>query len=95
MTDAIGQELEKGDFVTAVWANGNVALFEVVDFKENAKTSRGYWARHEAAVVLKRLFNGAAKEETENKAVKKRVEQVTKVPYEVVRDYIIMFKLQD
>lgn len=32
MTDAIGQPLNIGDYVTAVWANAEVALFEVVGF---------------------------------------------------------------
>ncbi len=84
MTDAIGQPLSVGDYVTAVWANAEVALFEVVDFKESGDV-----------LILKRLFNSNVSETTQNKLVKKFNSQATKVPADAVRDYIIMFKLEN
>ena len=85
MTDAIGQPLEIGDFVTAVWANAEVELFEVVGFKANTKTSAKYWARRGEVVFLKRMFrDDSISEETQNKTVKKLVKQITKVSSEAV-----------
>jgi dienelactone hydrolase len=96
MTDAIGQPLEIGNFVTAVWANAEVVLFEVVDFKENTKTSSKYFAQRGNVVFLKRLFNNKnIKEETQNKRVKKLVTQVTKVPDDAARDFFMMYKLSN
>jgi len=92
MTDAIGQPLEIGDFVTAVWENAEVALFEVVGFQENTKVSSKYWARRGDVVFLKRMFTDASiKEETQNKKVKKLRGQVTKVSM----DAVMMHKLEN
>ena len=90
MTDAIGQSLEIGDFVTAVWANAAVALFEIVDLQENNRISSNYRSRRGDVVFLKRLFKTAGiKEETQEKIVKKLHTQVTKVN----RDAVMMFRL--
>jgi hypothetical protein len=56
MTDSVGQKLEIGDYVTAVWANAEVALFEIVDFKENTRVGNSYWKRRVDALILKRMF---------------------------------------
>jgi hypothetical protein len=93
MTDAVGQSLEIGNFVTAIWANAEVALFEVVGFKENTRVSSTYWKRRGDVVILKRLFNDEVSEKTQNKPVKKLITQVTKVPDDAVRDAVVMFKL--
>ena len=95
ITDAIGQTLEKGDFVTAVWTQGNVTLFEVVGFKTNVKTSSRYWARRSDVVLLKRLFNDNVTEKTQNKPIRKTSAQVTKVPTEAGQNFLIMFKLSN
>ena len=85
MTDAIGQPLEIGDFVTAVWANAEVELFEVTGF-ENSKIRR--WGNMEDAVLLKRhFFDEEINKDTQAKIVKKQKSQITKVTLEAVALY--------
>jgi hypothetical protein len=81
MKDYIGRPLEPGDFVTAVWANGDLAVFRVLKEK-NCKQSK-YFRRAENLVILERLDGY----ETASKAaIKKRSSQVTKITEE---DYIL------
>lgn len=42
MTDAIGRRLEVNDYVAAVWSGGDVALFQVVGLKGNARPIRDF-----------------------------------------------------
>jgi hypothetical protein len=92
LTDAIGQPLVIGDFVTAVWEGGDVALFEVAGFKTNVKTSSRYWARRGDVLMLKRLFSDKdVSEKTQQKLAKKMPSQVTKVS----ADAVMMYKLSN
>ncbi len=55
MTDAIGHEVQVGDYVTAVWAYGYVNLFKVIGIKENHRLND--FDKCSPAFKLKRLQN--------------------------------------
>jgi len=80
----IDQELSIGDYVTGIWANAELELFEIVDLQENGKFTSNSRIKRGAVVVLKRLFNSDVSEDRQNKPVKKLNSQVTKVPEQIV-----------
>jgi hypothetical protein len=95
LKDVIDQELSIGDYVTGIWANAELELFEIVDLQENGKFTSNSRIKRGAVVVLKRLFNSDVSEDRQNKPVKKLNSQVTKVPEQAVRDYVMMYKLEN
>jgi len=79
MNDAIGHPIEIGDYVTAVWAGGDVQLFEVVEFR-NAGTVRRNGRmrqRHDEIGLSRSWRDGNIKAETQVKTVYKMPSQVT------------------
>ena len=89
MTDAIGHPLVIGDYVTAVWTNGEVSLFEVAGFDENARC--GGRRRYRVDIIkLKRVVKEEyMSDELFKKLVKKETTQVTWVD----PDYVFMYFL--
>ena len=87
MTDAIGHPIVAGDYVTAVWAGGDVALFEVADFKTNMQARK--WRYREDVLLLKRTSKDDVSEVTQNKLIKKTSSQVTWVD----KNYVMLYFL--
>lgn len=88
MTDAIGHPLELGDFVIAVWASGNVELFEIIELRPHGRYNRKMY--HEDHVMLQRHFHSKyVAEETQKKAVRKFCTQVTWVDKQTVFLYLL------
>ena len=85
MKDCIGRELKIGDYVTAVWANGNLALFQVLSQKGPAHITSNceYYD-----LKLKRMFS-AKNNNSNSKTTIKTSLQVTLVDTE----YVIMYLL--
>jgi hypothetical protein len=52
MQDAIGHELNIGDYVTATWTN-NVALFKIIGTKSQSKS----WRNSGSELKLERMFS--------------------------------------
>lgn len=91
ITDAIGRPIHEGDFVTAVWAGGEVALFKVLGVKGESTTTTHTHTRLSPRIrrvfdantlKLERTFKHGYKADT--KVVYKTGEQVTWVDPEWV-----------
>jgi len=92
MIDAIGHSIEIGDYVTAVWASGDVQLFEVVEFR-NAGTVRRHGRlrqRHDEIGLCRAWKDGYTRAETQVKTVYKMPSQVTWVD----KNYVMLHMLE-
>jgi hypothetical protein len=91
MTDAIGHQLEIGDYVTAVWGGGDVALFEIVEFRDaGIKRRNGRMRQRHDEIGLSRTWrDGNVKAETQIKLVYKTPSQVTWVDKQQVFLYLL------
>lgn len=77
LTDCVGQPLAIGDYVTAVWDSGELAVFSVIG---SANRKRNHFSRKELLIKLKREFKSS--EQTQDKAVFRSCEQVTRIEKE-------------
>jgi hypothetical protein len=96
MTDAIGHELKPGDFVTAVWMNAEVSLFEIIEFTgPRVGPYSNSWAdRSCSRIKLARLGESRETNQNPNKPVYKTSEQVTWVNPDSARNYILLYHLE-
>lgn len=81
MQDAIGRELNIGDYVTAVWANGDVALFKIA----GSRFGNRKWQPRSLELKLERMFSEDWNN-SNNKPTYKKESQVTWVD----PDYVLM-----
>ena len=87
MTDAIGRELQIGDFVTAVFYSGEVGLFRIRDFvvKKHKKVYAKLMRTEDTGIDNPGLL-------TRNKPIYKYSEQLTWVDPGYVAQYLILRK---
>lgn len=92
MRDAIGHPLEIGDYVTAVWGGGEVALFEIAEFRDaGTKRRNGRMRQRHDEIGLHRTWrDGHVKAETQIKLVFKLPSQVTWVD----KNYVMLHMLE-
>ena len=89
MRDAIGHPVVENDYVTAVWANGNVALFKVIGLVPQNSFFKKKRMR-EDTLLLKRMFRDDVSETTQYKTVSKETTQCTWVD----SNYVMLHKLE-
>ena len=90
MTDCIGKELHVDDYVTAVWANGDLAIFKVVGFRERGSRAKNGRRRTQDEIILERFEkNPEIDADVKNKPVYKQPSQVTWVDQGQVMLYLL------
>lgn len=89
MTDCIGKELAIDDYVTAIWANAEVAVFRVAGFREKGKKYPNRRRRRDEIILERFEKNPKIKADINNKAVYRLPSQVTWVEKGQVMLYLL------